>query len=468
MLLELSDDISILKDLVVKLLNRIDALESENTALKAENAELRLRLNQNSQNSHKPPSSDGLSKKPAFQQSQGKKTGGQVGHQGKTLSMVANPDAIVVHHAPFCPCCCKTFTASDVSHIIQKRQVFDIPQPRLEVTEHQLGVITCCGQIYKGTFPTSVTHPVQYGSKIKALSVLLNNDYKIPFEKIEQLLGDLYNCSFNESTAISANIDCFNGLTCTEANIRQQILDSKVVNFDETGMRVEGKLHWFHTASTKLFTYLFVHTHRGKEALESAKSVIKNFKNWAIHDCWSSYFDFSDCSHGLCNAHLMRELQALIENGSQWAILMRNLLVELYNESQKGTVIIENKVIWAQKYQNICFQAHKEEPPPIKNKRGKPKNSKGRNLLNRLVKHQEGVIAFAFYEAIPFTNNQAERDIRCLKTKQKVATSFRTFSGAENYARIQSFVSTLRKQKMNVFQNLINIFNNEAVVFEHA
>lgn len=224
----------------------------------------------------------------------------------------------------------------------------------------------------------------------------------------------------------------------------------------------------FHSASTALFTYLFVHTHRGKEALQSAKSLIKDFKNWAVHDCWASYFDFSECSHALCNAHLIRELQALIENGSQWATQMQNLLFDLYNESQKGTSVVENKPSWAEKYQAICLQAEIEEPPSIKSKRGKPKNSKGRNLLNRLVKYQNGVLAFAFEQAIPFTNNQAERDIRCLKTKQKVATSFRTVYGAENYARIQSFVSTLRKHEMNVFQNLINIFNNQAISFKNA
>lgn len=466
--MELSNDISILKDLVVKLLTRIETLEEENAALKAENAELRLRLKQNSGNSHKPPSADGLHKKPAFNQSKGKKTGAQIGHKGKTLSMVSNPDQVIVHHAAFCPCCSKVFIPSDVSHISQKRQVFDIPQPRLEITEHQLGVITCCGQAHQGLFPDMVNQPVQYGSKIKALSVLLNTDYKVPFEKIEQLLGDLYGCSFNESTAIRANITCFDGLACTETIIKAQILNSNVVNFDETGMRVEGKLHWFHTASTALFTYLFVHNHRGKEALQSAKSLIKDFKNWAVHDCWASYFDFSDCSHALCNAHLIRELQALIETGSQWASQMQNLLFELYNESQKGTSVVENKPIWTEKYQAICLQAEMEEPPPIKSKRGKPKNSKGRNLLNRLVKYQNGVLAFAFNQAIPFTNNQAERDIRCLKTKQKVATSFRTFYGAENYARIQSFVSTLRKHEMNVFQNLINIFNNQAISFKNA
>lgn len=480
--MEIPNDISILKDLVLRLITRIDVLEAENLALRAENTALRaentelkakifdlqLRLNKNSSNSNKPPSSDGLSKKPAIAQSSGKKTGGQKGHEGKTLLMVANPDAIVIHHASSCPCCSKIFSPADVSEISQKRQVFDIPQPRLEVTEHQLGVIRCCGQLHKGEFPNMVNQPVQYGNNIKALSVLLNTDYKVPFEKIEQLLGDLYGCSFNESTAISANLSCFNGLEVTETLIKEQVINAQVVNFDETGMRVEGKLHWFHTASTALFTYLFVHTHRGKEALESAKSVIKDFKNWAVHDCWASYFDFTNCSHALCNAHIVRELQALIENGSQWAVQMQNLLFELYDESKKGTSVVTNKDAWINKYQAVCLQAASEEPPPIKGKRGKPKNSKGRNLLNRLIKHQDSVLAFASNEAIPFTNNQAERDIRCLKTKQKVATSFRTFTGAEQYARIQSFVSTIRKHRMNVFQNLTQIFNKQPISFQMA
>jgi transposase len=468
--LEIPNDILLLKDLVVKLLFRLDVLETENIALKSENAELRSRLNLNSTNSNKPPSSDGLSKKPAFPQTSGKKSGGQPGHQGRTLTMVSTPDHIIVHHAPFCPCCSKIFTPSDVEQIGNKRQVFDIPPPRIEVTEHQIGIITCCNQQHKGIFPDLVNQPVQYGTKIKALSVLLNVDYKIPFEKIEQLLTDLYSCSFNESTAISANLTCFDALASTEENIKTEILKSESAHFDETGMRVEGKLHWFHTASTGLFTYLFVHTYRGKKALQSAESLIKDFKNWAIHDCWASYFDFKDCSHALCNAHILRELEGLKENGSIWVIEMKQLLIELFELSQKATVIVPDKDIWLQKYQVICQKADKEEPPPIYGKKGnrnggRPKNSKGRNLLNRLIEHQNGILAFAFVQAIPFTNNQAERDIRCLKTKQKVATSFRTFKGAQHYARIQSFVSTLRKHDMNVFQNLINIFNQNHISF---
>lgn len=478
----LPSDIKLLQDLVLALLSRVTRIEgelaavkfensvlkTENSALKTENAELRNRLNQNSQNSHKPPSTDGLTKKPALPQSQGKKTGGQSGHTGTTLKMVAQPDLIVVHHAPWCPCCMKSFGLADVTHIGQKRQVFDIPAPRLEVTEHQIGLITCCGQQHRGHFPDLVSQPVQYGSKIKALSVLLSTDYKIPFEKIEQLLGDIYGCTFNESTAISANISCFNALAPIEEWIKGAILNAQLVHFDETGMRVEGKLHWFHVASTSLYTYLFVHAKRGKEALRSTYSLLNDFKNWAVHDCWKSYFDFDNCLHAICIAHILRELQALKENGSNWAVLMHEFLLELFDVSQKATIIVPNKAIWLKKYDIICQKADKEEPPPQKGKRGRPKNSKGRNLLNRLVLHQDGVIAFAFTEGIPFTNNQAERDIRCLKTKQKVATSFRTFKGAQNYARIQSFVSTSRKHGMNVFQNLINIFNKKSVLFATA
>jgi transposase len=466
--LEISNDISVLRDLVIRLLTRIEDLERENLSLKSENMELKARLNQNSNNSHQPPSTDGLKKKPAFSQSKGKNTGGQTGHLGKTLQMVSTPDYIEVHHAVSCPCCHKTFTASDVEQIIQKRQVFDIPLPKTEVTEHQIGLISCCGQMYKGFFPDLVTQPVQYGSRIKSLSVLLNVDYKIPFEKIEQLFGDLYDSSFNQSTAISANFTCFDALATTEHEIKTEILNSPVAHFDETGMRVAGKLHWFHTASTTLFTYLFVHAKRGKQALESSYCLLNDFKNWALHDCWKSYFGISTCSHALCNAHILRELEALKENGSLWATQMQNLLLELFHLSQKASIVVPNKDIWLQKYQQICQKADDEEPPPIKGKKGKPKNSKGRNLLNRLVEHQEGVLAFAFVEIVPFTNNQAERDIRSLKTKQKVATSFRTLKGAENHARIQSFVSTVRKHKMNVFENLTNIFNQKQVVFINA
>ncbi|MGL4364662.1 MAG: IS66 family transposase [Bacteroidales bacterium] len=315
--------------------------------------------------------------------------------------------------------------------------------------------------------PTKVTIFTDNISLIKHLATLLNTDYRLPFGKISQLFLDLYGYDLSESTLVSANEAAYEALAPVEATLKAEVLASEVVHFDETGMRVAGELHWFHTACTALVCYLYVHKKRGKEALESAESAIKDFSHWAIHDCWSSYFAFTGCQHALCNAHILRELTALIEMGSIWAADMHKLLFELYRQSQKGTQICEKKEEWLAKYDQICTQADVEEPPPIKalNTRGKPKSSKGRNLLNRLVAHQDGIIAFAFNLNIPFTNNQAERDIRHVKVKQKVAMSFRTLHGAKVYARIQAFVATTRKQNQNTFLQLCNVLNGQLYCF---
>lgn len=466
------NDILSLNALLTEVLLRVLALEGENgllkeenMMLKAENEELKRRLGLNSTNSHKPPCSEGYKKSPALKKAGGGLVGGQKGHAGHTLEMrgVGEVDSVVVHRAERCSCCGRLFGELEAEHVLYRRQVFDIPVPKLEIMEHQVVGIVCCGETHVGHFPGEVKAPVQYGIRLKALAALLNTDFRLPFGKISQLFQDLYGYDLSEGTLTSANEAVFEALAPVEADIKAAVLASEVVHFDETGMRVEGELHWFHTACTSLVCYLYVHKKRGKEALEAAESVIKDFTNWAIHDCWSSYFPFTGCKHALCNAHILRELTALIENGSLWAGAMHKLLLEIYLTSQKGTQILPNKAQWYEKYTAICEAADKEEPIPIKDpkSRGKPKNTKGRNLLNRLVTHQDGVLAFAFQTNIPFTNNQAERDIRHVKVKQKVAMSFRTLHGAKVYARIQSFVATTRKKNQNTFSQLCNVLQGK-------
>lgn len=446
------------ENLALKL--RVSDLETENLELKTENLELKRRLGLTSSNSHKPPSSDGLGKKPAFGRTKGGSVGGQKGHGGHTLKCVSEPDVVELHKASGCSCCGRSFTSSE-GLVLGRRQVFDIPSPKLVVTEHRVLGVSCCGQLHLGCYPSGVNAPVQYGVQMQSLCCLLNIEYRIPYHKISQLMADLYGSNVNESTITSFNEGVYEKLAATEAQIKEAVLTSEVVHFDETGMRVEGKLHWFHTACTAAFCYLFVHTKRGKEALIDTKSVLKDFKNWAIHDCWASYFDFVDAKHGLCNAHILRELEALCDNGSKWAQQMAEFLLKLYHESQKAIIVVPEKPKWIEEFAQICLSADAEEPQPIINKRGKSKNTKGRNLLNRLKKHQEPLLAFAFEPNVPFTNNQAERDIRHVKVKQKVAMSFRTFRGAEIYARIQSFVATTRKQMQNTFLQLCNILKGE-------
>ena len=452
--MDLPNDIAGLQALVLKLLRRIEDLE-------AENAQLKSRLQQNSHNSHKPPGSEGLQKKPAFTKTKKGKVGGQRGHKGKTLEMSAAPDKVYVLRAKVCHC--GASLVGGAHRLVERRQVFDLPAPRLEVKEYQRYECKCaqCGASNTVGFPEQVVAPVQYGSGVQALGVLLSTSYKLPFLKIRKLFADMFGYEINESTIVGATQRCYYRLTEIEAVIKQVLEQSQVNHFDETGIRVEGKLHWLHTCSNQNFTYLFAHKKRGRKALEDDVSILPRYKGWALHDCWQSYFNFKGCRHALCGAHLLRELTALQEQGSRWANHFKRYLLALYDLTDKGRkALTENQQAKALRlYDKLCHYADKQEAPVQQKDKGRPKASKGRNLLNRLVKHQSAVLAFALHKEVPFTNNQAERDLRPAKIKQKVAGCFRTFHGVEIYARIQGFIATLRKQTLEVFNNLVAVMN---------
>lgn len=433
-------------------------------------SELEDRLNKNSQNSNKPPSSDGLRKKPvskpAFPRKKGKKTGGQYGHTGKTLEMSATPDEEIYHLPSHCGGCGSILLVEE-GELLERRQVFELPDPKLKIIEHQRLGCNCgrCGEHNEGYFPETVKASVQYGVGVRSLVVLLNVAFKMPLRKIQQLIGDLYGYSINESTIVDAVKRCHEGLESTEQAIKKGVLQSIVAHFDETGLRVEGKLHWLHTAGTTLLTYFFVHAKRGKEALWDTVSLLPQFTNWAIHDCWTSYFKFSDCQHGLCGAHILRELTALQEKQTPWASWFKRYLLTLYHMSNKGTTALnavqQKKALSL--FDEIWANADRIEPPPQKSpsKRGRPKATKGRNLLTRFAEHRQALLAFALHEHVPFTNNLAERDLRPAKTKQKISGSFRTLRGAQHYARIFGFISSARKNQLSVFEQIKAAFTGD-------
>jgi transposase len=453
-----TDDIAQLKAVIL-------AQQEEITALKAVISDLTARLALNSTNSHKPPSSDGLAKKPlikpALPKQAGKKVGGQPGHSGKTLQVVEQPDVIHTHQLTQCHQC--GLPLHGPGRVVARRQVFDLPQPRLWVEEHRLVTHQCsCGCVQTGAFPAHVTAPVQYGPRIQAKSVLLNIDYRIPFAKVSRFWADLTGYAYNPSTLISAQATLNEQLVPIEEQIKAQLKEAAVCHFDETGVRVGGKLQWLHVASNQHYTHLFIHPNRGQEALLSVQSVFGACLNWTVHDCWASYFKAGKGRHALCGAHLLRELAALIEQGSGWAKTMHSYLLETYKASRNGPLSVSEQVHWRQCYEQLCEQADQEELPPLvffnaEGRTGRAKRSKGRNLLERLVLHQEAVLAFAFEPGVPFTNNQAERDLRPVKVKQRVSGCFRTQSGAAVYARIAGFVSTMRKNGWNVVDQLANV-----------
>lgn len=460
-----------LESLVHQLLSRVAELEvklTEKDQIIATQAQvikdLSARLKMDSSNSSKPPSSDGLKKKPAFARPAKGKVGGQEKHKGRTLEIVDTPDKVVVIKVSHCTC--GTDLSGTVYQIVGKRQEFEIPVPKLEVTEYQITstVCPCCRAVNRSSFPLHITAPVQYGVRAHAFVTMLNNAYRLSFESSGCLFDDMYGYNINECTIQTANTTCYQILAPVEQQIQQEIVESHVAHNDETGIRCQGKLWWLHVTCTGLFTYFFVHAHRGKQAIESEKSILQSFFGWLVHDCWSSYFGLTHLKHAICGAHLLRELQYLSDNGTQWATDFKAFLLEVYHTPIEQR--LQNKQKIEAQYDLIVAQGFEYEPLPIKTSgKGKDKRTKGRNLLERLQKFKPNVLAFAFNEQVPFTNNQAERDIRPAKVKLKIAGSFRTVTGAEQYARIAGFISTVRKHKRNVFKELCKVFQGEKVSF---
>ena len=429
-------------------------------------AELEQRLKKNSRNSDKPPSSDGLTKKPAIPRKRGKrKSGGQKGHKGKTLKSVANPDERIVHKLEQSHCLCGcNLTALPARTHWEARQVFDLPPTLLRVTEHQIEQKVCptCHELHQADFPAGVTSRVQYGPRVRALGVLLNVEHSLPSSRIEQFFANLTGYAINESTIYSAVERTFDTLEVEEEIIHRAVETSPVAHADETGGRIEGSLHWIHGFSSLLFTFYTVCKQRGGTVINGAQSHLSNFTGWLVHDCLNSYFCMpGKVKHSLCAAHLLRELTAQMERPAAltWPAKMHELLMEFYQSSNYGKSIVAAEKLpeLEKRYAEILALADREEPPPRPSRRGPPKKTKGRNLLDRLQKYQSAVLAFAYHEEVPFTNNLGERDLRPWKTKLKVAGCFRTLVGARRYARIKGFCSTTRKHGKVVFDELVRV-----------
>jgi transposase len=436
--------------------------QKQTDVLRSRVSELEARLNQNSGNSSRPPSSDGPKRRPGVPKAP-KDRGGQKGHSGRNLEQVDNPDKVVRLTTDVCSC--GRALDADSGEVEQTYQLFDLPQPRLEVTEYQRIRQHCpCGCTHLGKLPAGINASVQYGPGVRALTVLLGNSCQLSYEKISTLFSDLFGYDLNESTAVSNNKLAYERLESTENQIKEALIAGEVTHFDESGLKVGTEGMWLHTACNSLFTYLFVSKKRGGLVHHTEASILSKIKNWAIHDCYGTYFKFTNCRHALCNPHILRELQAQVEQGKLWAKVLQEFLLDLYKRSDKGKTTVPNIAAEKQKWLQLCREAIRIEeltlpkttPPEkeIKKKRGRKARGKALSLLDRLVERIDAVLAFAEFEVVPFSNNQAERDIRPAKTKQKVAGCFRTPEGADRYARIQGFISTCRKHQLNVFNEL--------------
>jgi transposase len=425
--------------------------------------ELRDQLAKNSQNSGKPPSSDGL-KKPrtrSTRKSGERSRGGQPGHQGQTLEMVAEPDHLMRHPLESCPHCAANL--QDIKPVgIEKRQVFDLPPVKIEVTEHQVERKQCpnCGREVKGCFPDEVRQPVQYGLRITAQAVYLNNYQLLPLARLCELFDDFYGHTPSEAFILQANANLVKQTRPTVEAIKAQLKEAAVVHFDESGVRVEGHLNWLHVASTKQLTDYHIHPKRGQKAMRD-REILPDFQGRAVHDHWKSYLQFEACQHAFCNAHHLRELQFVVDQYDQpWAQNLIDLLLTIKAEvaaapPNDSALPPERIAYYEQHYAAILHQGFQANPPPDHpppKKRGRKKQSPPKNLLDRLHQHQAETLAFMYDFRVPFDNNLAERDVRMIKVKQKISGTFRSRAGADSFCAIRSYISTVRKQGHNVIQ----------------
>lgn len=449
------------------------SLRAENTALNSRIKELEDRLRKDSHNSSKPPSSDGLAKKPSpksLRQAGSKPSGGQLGHPGSTLRMSETPDCVIVHSPVRCINCGADL--KEAPHVgDERRQVFEMPEPKLDVTEHRVGHIVCanCGAESAGEFPESVTQPVQYGERIKAAACYLNNWQLLPWERSTELLGDLFGCSISEGVMQSAMRQCEQALTPVTEQIKEALKGEDIAHFDETGQRIAGKLHWLHVAATDRLTYYATHAKRGREATDEI-GILPVFSGRAIHDALSSYQGY-DCLHGLCNAHHLRELTFLAEEEGQiWAYGMKTLLVEIKEqvdhakEQDLAALPVPAVRDFEERYGRLIENGYITNPEASPSrKRGRTRQSKGRNLVARLHEKRSQTLAFMYDFSVPFDNNLAERDIRMMKVRQKVSGCFRTIEGARTFGVIRGYLSTMRKQGHNPLPILESVFRQRAL-----
>jgi transposase len=462
---------------------RIEQLEAENSTLREQLAqaleqlgqalerleELEGQLAKDSHNSSKPPSSDGPRRKRRSQRAKSEKpSGGQPGHVGRSLMPLASPDEIVRHRPVVCEHCQQPLEGI-AGEVKERRQIHDLPQVRLTVQEHQVEEVCCpaCQHVSRGSFPTGVPAPVQSGPKLRALAVYLHEYQLLPLDRVRELLADCYGSEVSEA-AVQAWVElAAERLAPSVAQIADWLSASRLQHGDETGIRIAGKGSWLHVNCTRFLTHLAWHARRGRQALE-AIGIWPRFPGRAMRDRWASY-DHYPCAHSLCGAHLVRDCVYVAEQeGQQWAAEMADLLLSMAKAAgewrKRGArgVPAQERDSWVAHYFELLASGYAAQPAPsaqdVPKGRGRRKQSAAKNLLDAFLHRADQVLAFLDDLSIPFTNNQAERDLRMVKVQQKIAGTFRSEDGATAFCRIRSYLSTMRKQGQGMLLALAAVF----------
>jgi transposase len=453
---------------------RLDEMLERNALLVERVRDLEARLAKDSHNSSKPPSSDGfkrqLPRTRSLRRKTGKKPGGQIGHFGETLHLVAEPDAVVEHRPMVCAACQTPLAVAGAADVVarERRQVQELPAIRLHITEHQALHVRCpvCQQVTSGAFAPEAPSRAQYGPRLRALAVYLVAQQFVPYARTRDLLADLTGARLSVGTLVEWVQHGAETLKPVEDDLKAALHCAPVLHNDETGVRRSGRLAWAHVASTARLTHYAIHAKRGQEATD-AIGILPGYRGVSVHDGWKPYQAHTTCRHALCNIHHLRELTFVEEQYHQsWASDLKDLLLAMRAATDQARaqgqarLPAQGRAALVARYEQILARGHAANPPPPRRprQRGRIKQPATRNLLERLWLGQSQVLAFLDDLTIPFDNNQAERDLRMLKTQQKISGCFRSDAGAEAFARLRSYLSTLRKQGRTLLDALHTLF----------
>ena len=428
-------------------------------------AALLNRFNLNSRNSSKPPSTDPNRPRNTKPRSP-RKPGGQKGHTGTTLQPVSEPDEIQMLEID--RSALPKGRYRDVG--FEARQVIDLDISRI-VTEYRAQVLEDeQGNRFVATFPPGITRPAQYGNGIKAHAVYLSQFQLLPYARIEEYFREQLEIPISSGSIYNFNQEAARQLEPFEPWVKQQLIESAVIHADETGINIDGKRHWLHCASNDRLTLFLPHPKRGTEAMDEM-GILPHFHHILCHDHWKPYYRY-DCTHALCNAHHLRELErAWEQDHQQWAKQMQELLIEINRAVQGAGGKLDTKTSnrYRRRYRNLLAKADIECPPPDESQRqhrkGRMKRSRSRNLLERLRAYEADVLRFMEVQAVPFTNNQGENDLRMTKVQQKISGCFRSPEGAITFCRVRSYLSTCRKHKVSSSDALRLIFDGNVPAF---
>ena len=341
----------------------------------------------------------------------------------------------------------------------------------VDVTAHNTIEVRECplqGGVKTGSFPENIKATVQYGKNLQAMVVAFNTVGAVSINRTHEILSSVFNIPLATGTIKNMVTRCAESLKDTYERIRLKMIMLGLIHCDETGSRIDGKTCWVHVASDQDYTYLTINQKRGQIGMDAA-DVLPHARGIIVHDCWGSYWRYQDVTHAICCAHLLRELNGVIENHPEqtWAARFKKLLLDMKKVRDKALLSDKDEVSYYHRhkfdmeYDAIIKTAYEENPLPETpaKKRGRKKKSKVLNLICRLDNYKESVCLFIKNLCVPFDNNQAERDLRMVKVKTKVSGCFRCEEGAQEYLTIMSYIGSARKHGINAFTAIREALN---------